>query len=525
VARRALLVGLDQYPDPRNNLNSCVADTLAFRDLLHGYGFDDSNIRLLHNSNATLANVRSGLDWLVAGASADDRLVFFDSSHGYRYPQDGTMREVICLYDAFLEDQELSSRTQMLPQGMLTVILDACHSGGMDKMFFPGDAPMVARAKVFQPDPIRAQRDAQAITQVTSFKSFGRAATSDAAAVVKDFTALPATTNVLPAAKDIHEGEVELNGVLLAACLADQTAAAGSPPTNNLSAFTYGLTGSISQTPGVSNNQLIDDATQRLAALRMHQTPRIAVPTDQPQLADEAFINLQGAAPEPSSSWLDSFTDQIQAALGGKGFTMSQTSLDQAFSAFGQQLREALGKSWGLPDVGGLMMDMFDQTTLAGAFLSGVQVAGKDPRFGAKISKAPSIITISDPSQLQNKDFWSSVLSTVQTVAPLIFDAMSKDFTEPGQAAQKALNKLPEGRAQTRVQDKGWVDFIIDTVTTLGPPLYQAITGQKDFRTATADAPYLKIPPGKENDKNWITDAISVATDILPYAWPVIAAL
>jgi hypothetical protein len=34
MVQRALLVGIDQYPDPRNNLNSCVADTLAFRDAL-----------------------------------------------------------------------------------------------------------------------------------------------------------------------------------------------------------------------------------------------------------------------------------------------------------------------------------------------------------------------------------------------------------------------------------------------------------------------------------------------------------
>ena len=62
--KRALLIGIDQYPDPRNNLNSCVSDTLAFRNMLiSAYGFDSSDITLLHNNAATIGNVRLG--WMV----------------------------------------------------------------------------------------------------------------------------------------------------------------------------------------------------------------------------------------------------------------------------------------------------------------------------------------------------------------------------------------------------------------------------------------------------------------------------
>src|SRR2546423_10055718 len=102
MVKRALLVGLDQYPNPTNNLNSCVADTLAFRDkvLMQTYNFGLDDIQLLHNQDATLANVRQGLDRLFDGTAAGDEIVYFESSHGYRYPKGDTLVEVLCLYDA-----------------------------------------------------------------------------------------------------------------------------------------------------------------------------------------------------------------------------------------------------------------------------------------------------------------------------------------------------------------------------------------------------------------------------------------
>ncbi|MEA2479614.1 MAG: hypothetical protein QOJ07_1536 [Thermoleophilaceae bacterium] len=70
---RALLVGIDQYPDPINSLNSCVADTLAFKGMLDAtFGIGSDSVRLLHNSAATLSAVRAGLDWLFEGAQPGD---------------------------------------------------------------------------------------------------------------------------------------------------------------------------------------------------------------------------------------------------------------------------------------------------------------------------------------------------------------------------------------------------------------------------------------------------------------------
>lgn len=318
MVQRALLVGIDEYPNPINNLNSCVKDTQAFHGMLVGkFGFPEEEIEQLHNTDATLANVRAALDRLFAGAGPGDHLVYFESSHGYRYPKGDTMVEVLCLYDAFLEDTEFAGRTQQLPRGVLTVVLDACHSGGMNKEFFPSDSEVVvARSKVFQPDPILAATYSQSGPMVSKFKLFGRTrlGSDDVGALAKAFTPPPANAPVLPSAKDATGAD--LNGLVFAACLADQTAAAGSPATNGLSAFTFALTDQVDTTSPVSD--LCTRVVNRLEALRMHQTPIVDVPFDQQMLALESFILMQGeSAPAPPDQGLDDFASRLRTMLLG----------------------------------------------------------------------------------------------------------------------------------------------------------------------------------------------------------------
>jgi Caspase domain len=281
ASKRALLVGIDIYPDPQNNLNSCVADTQRFRGLLQNYyGFQPQDITLLHNNAATLANVRIQLSQIFAGVSTGDQVVYFESSHGYRYCKgsSSTYTEVLCLYDQFLEDTELVQLSQQVPPGTFTCVVDACFSAGLEKLFFAPDGLHAARAKVWQPPPEQAAADMAVLTQATSFKAFARAATSDTGAVAKQFSAAAFGANAAPPAKD-GEGQPELNGVLFAACKADQTAAAGSPPTDGLSAFTWALGREIEAGGGtIAASALGDRVDQRLQALNMSQTPTIEAP-------------------------------------------------------------------------------------------------------------------------------------------------------------------------------------------------------------------------------------------------------
>jgi len=295
-SKRALLVGIDSYPDPRNNLNSCVADTQRFQGLLQThYGFDQQAITLLHNSAATLDVVRSQLARLFEGASAGDQVVYFESSHGYRYVKGSVYTEVLCLYDAFLEDTELVALSQQVPAGTLTCVIDACHSGGLEKLFFSPGGLQAARAKVWQPPPGQAAADLALLGQATSFKSFGRSATSDTGAVAKLFSPAAFGANAAPTAKG-GEADPELNGVLFAACLADQTAAAGSPPTDGLSAFTWALGREIDAGgAGTAASALSDRVDQRLQTVNMRQTPIIQAPMAHGGWLTQTLIGFGGA--------------------------------------------------------------------------------------------------------------------------------------------------------------------------------------------------------------------------------------
>jgi hypothetical protein len=292
------LVGIDIYPDPRNNLNSCVADTQRFQGLLQNYyGFQPQDVTLLHNNAATLANVRIELSRLFVGVNPGDEVVFFESSHGYRYPKGSIFTEVLCLYDQFLEDTELVQLSQQVPPGTFTCVVDACHSAGLEKLFFAPDGLHVARAKVWQPPPEQAAADLAMATQVTSYKSFARAATSDTGAVAKSFSAQSFSGYAAPAAKS-GEAEPELNGVLFAACLADQTAAAGSPPTDGLSSFTWALGREIEGGGGatVAANALRDRVAQRLQALNMSQTPAVQAPMSHGDWLTQTLISYGATA-------------------------------------------------------------------------------------------------------------------------------------------------------------------------------------------------------------------------------------
>ena len=108
--RKAYIAALDHYPNPANNLPSCINDAKAFQVAIAALGFHD--VKSDYDDKATLANVQAGLSWLFDGAGADDRLVFFFSGHGFQVAKGDNLEEVLCLYDEFLFDDVLSQKTQ-----------------------------------------------------------------------------------------------------------------------------------------------------------------------------------------------------------------------------------------------------------------------------------------------------------------------------------------------------------------------------------------------------------------------------
>ena len=148
--KKALLVGINRYPDPGNELKGCVNDVRQMAETLKNrYGFPgDGNMRILTDARATTKAILDGLAWLAAGASPGDSLVFHYSGHGSQVPDkhgDETtdrLDEILCPYDLDwdhpLTDDDLAAACANIPQGaLLTVILDCCHSGTGLREFTP----------------------------------------------------------------------------------------------------------------------------------------------------------------------------------------------------------------------------------------------------------------------------------------------------------------------------------------------------------------------------------------------------
>ncbi|MGE5247704.1 MAG: caspase family protein [Verrucomicrobiota bacterium] len=139
--KKALLVGINRYPDPGSELKGCINDVrLMEKTLREQYGFaGNGNVRTLTDARATTEAILDGLAWLADGAAPGDSLVFHYSGHGSQVPDrhgdeaDG-LDEILCPYDLEwdhpLTDDDLAAFVAGIPKGaLLTAILDCCHSG------------------------------------------------------------------------------------------------------------------------------------------------------------------------------------------------------------------------------------------------------------------------------------------------------------------------------------------------------------------------------------------------------------
>ncbi|MCX5012502.1 caspase family protein [Streptomyces sp. NBC_00555] len=530
---RALLVGIDEYPDPANRLNSCIADTAAFKDLLGKLGFADSEIRVLHDADATLDRTREGLDWLCQGAQPGDRRVFFQSSHGYRYLKGDVMTEVLCCYDEFLEDTELVRRTAGLPRGVLTVILDACHSGGMEKTFFLDKATRLVRTKVFTAPPEKALSKANTLTACRAVKPFGRPALRDESSLLFNFANSPGKAFV---PKGVVPGTGELNGILITACRADQTAAAGSAPTDWLSAFTYALLREVDGAIPVAD--LVSRAADRLASLNMSQTPCIFAPSGREEQLARTLISMAEVSKElirkvedllkSASFAMDTAAKSPSASFGSAGSATKGTSemtttlkVDKAVDTFLDELKKASNKTAGKDFVSG---DGWysDVQTCSALFAPAIAAAAPPPGQGKALRP-----TLENPYNLAEPKFWDAIFQAGSILIPAVIDELTKSAAPVGGAAKgdvhaQIAQKIP---SEFRGNDKFF--GLVETLVAVGLPLaIEAFSKdyKKDHQAYDGGKIDLPLPAGlsEAERKSWLSAALNVAADCLP---PLIRAL
>lgn len=535
--RKALLVALDQYPNPANNLPSCVNDANGFEQAIRStYGFTD--VRRLVNDQATLANVESGLDWLFGNAAADDRLVFYFSGHGFQVQRGDNLDEVLCLYDEFLFDDTLSNKTQSLPPGTFTLVSDSCHSGGMYKVFeVEGETVELALTKVLKVPPPATNKVGTFLSPEKlnrlNYRPFGSRRNS-ASAIAKRFGTAPT--------KSFDEaGQLAMNGLLLSACLENETASASTSKTDGKSAFTFALLQQLqSLGSSVNNVALMDGTTAQLKAMNFRQTPVLMEPARPPGLGTRPFLlfggQASGGTTVPSGTTTPTITDPIMAAIMAaiasmQGKTMNLSSDYTPSKAFDQPMTaipaeggdkfwgaiaslvvstlptvvEALRKSgystskdfnavpggqdkfWGvLIGVAGSVIPSVIQALRKGGYEPQKDFGGDQQKFWGALARTlastiPTLIREVTKSGIEpQKDFggeekfWRSIASVVSSALPAVIQALSKQG-----AAPKGFENSPQE------QEKFW-GAIASVVSTALPAVIQALRKggyepQKDF--------------------------------------------
>ncbi len=147
---KALLVGINAYPNPSNNLRGCINDIVDMENFIVSKNkiYPKENIRTLTDSRATKKAILTALNWLLLGASAGDQILFQYSGHGAQIPshspaieKDG-LDEIICPYDfrgeaateTAISDKEFAKIFAKIPQGVHFVwISDSCHSEDLSR--------------------------------------------------------------------------------------------------------------------------------------------------------------------------------------------------------------------------------------------------------------------------------------------------------------------------------------------------------------------------------------------------------
>lgn len=408
--RRALVVGINDYQDANNHLPSCINDVNAFEKMLkEDYAFQEI-VRLV-DSEAAVGNVTVALKRLFADASPNDRLVFFFSGHGSTELRNGVIEQCMVLYDGFFFDDVLSQMTQSLPPGIFTLVADCCFSGGLEKrLLVPLSTACGAanRARV------------KAYTHPTSEKCIEHVYAENNAIEVKRFgeaTVLAGSQKGAASPASL----TQLNGVLLSACLENETASASNESTGGKSAFTFALLHSLKE---LGRRAALDALTRAAQStidnIGLTQTPTLKEPPDPGDLRFRTFINFEAAKADETSETATDLTssplDVIGRVLTG-GSTMDVSTLIQMLISGAKENISAEQTS-----------SAKDSASLTSAIASMIAAAVKELRPNAAASSLLDQAFLDDlakgPRSADQKLFGISNAALMSTIASIISTAV-----------------------------------------------------------------------------------------------------
>ena len=165
----ALLVGINNYPDPRHRLDGCINDMEGWLSYLEAYsqkaGYEFQPL-ILRDEKATRQNIISGFSEHLTQAKQNDLAVFFFAGHGSQMPGQAVFsqtsnekNETLVCWDSRsdswdLVDKEISNLVAdvAVRQPQITLILDCCHSGSASR-----DIPLKEKGKEFKQRQLEPQ--------------------------------------------------------------------------------------------------------------------------------------------------------------------------------------------------------------------------------------------------------------------------------------------------------------------------------------------------------------------------------
>lgn len=152
MTKLALLIGINYYKNPENQLNGCINDINEIKTLLLKFGFLNNNIVILTDNltglfEPTKANILTQINVLVKKVKSGDTVFVHYSGHGSQiYDLSGDERgnqttprqdDCICPCDfskaGFIIDDILKENlVNKIPKGAkLRAFFDCCHSGSI----------------------------------------------------------------------------------------------------------------------------------------------------------------------------------------------------------------------------------------------------------------------------------------------------------------------------------------------------------------------------------------------------------
>ena len=142
-----LLIAVGIYLNHPDEDRPSMLDSVEglYSTLLKSDNWDSNHIKKIKAEDATLKNMRNGLNWLVKNEGENDISLVYITTHGYSMDYDlppidekDGRDEALVPYEGFdqiynfLSDDELNFYLSLLESKGVCVIIDSCHSGGFN---------------------------------------------------------------------------------------------------------------------------------------------------------------------------------------------------------------------------------------------------------------------------------------------------------------------------------------------------------------------------------------------------------